>query len=45
MAVLEDEIGRLAAAARTALDEAPSLDADAREALVELVDVATARTA
>ena len=43
--VLEDEIGRLAAAARTALDDAPSLDAPAREALLELVDVATARTA
>ena len=43
--VLEDEIGRLAAAARTALDDAPSLDAQAREALLELVDVATARTA
>ncbi|HSO65133.1 MAG TPA: polyprenyl synthetase family protein, partial [Ornithinibacter sp.] len=45
VAVLEDEIERLAASARAALADAPSLDPTAREALVELVDVATARSA
>ncbi|WP_392542313.1 polyprenyl synthetase family protein [Oryzobacter telluris] len=43
--VLEDEIGRLADSARDALTSAPSLDDEAREVLLGLVDVATARTA
>jgi geranylgeranyl diphosphate synthase type I len=43
--LVEREISGLATSARTAVCETPSLDARAREALVELVDVATARTA
>ncbi|HET6967737.1 MAG TPA: polyprenyl synthetase family protein, partial [Ornithinibacter sp.] len=45
VAVLEDEITRLATSARAALADAPVLDPTAREALLELVEVATARTA
>jgi geranylgeranyl diphosphate synthase type I len=45
VAVLEEEIARLAASARAALADAPALDPTARAALLELVDVATARTA
>jgi len=41
---LEDEIDRLAGTARAALDGASSLDAGAREALFELVGIATARS-
>ncbi|MBM6402465.1 polyprenyl synthetase family protein [Phycicoccus sp. MQZ13P-5] len=43
--VVEDEIGRLAASARAAVDEAPQLTAEAREVLHALVGTATARRA
>ncbi|HET9021903.1 MAG TPA: polyprenyl synthetase family protein [Ornithinibacter sp.] len=43
--LVEQEISRLAAEARAAVCEAPSVDPTAREALLELVDVATARAA
>jgi len=45
VSVLEDEIGRLAESAGAALDDAPRLDPAAHRALLDLVDVATARTA
>ncbi|GAA4405924.1 polyprenyl synthetase family protein [Fodinibacter luteus] len=41
---LEDEISRLAASARAAVEGAPSLEPQARAALLELVEVATSRT-
>jgi geranylgeranyl diphosphate synthase, type I len=42
---LEDEIARLADAATSALDDATSLDPQARAALLDLVGITTARTA
>jgi len=45
VSVLEDEIGRLGDSAGAALRDAPRLDATAHRALLDLVDVATARTA
>ena len=44
VARLEDEIDRLAGSARAALADAPSVDGDAREALLDLVGIATARS-
>ncbi len=45
VAVIEDEIDRLAASARTALGEAPGLEPRARGVLDDLVTTATARSA
>ncbi|MGG5261074.1 polyprenyl synthetase family protein [Phycicoccus avicenniae] len=45
VAVVEDEIGRLAASARAALAEAPGLEPEARGVLHDLVATATARSA
>ena len=44
VARLEDEIERLAGSARAAVEGAGSVDAAAREALVDLVGIATARS-
>ena len=44
VARLEDEIDRLAGSARAALDAAASVDDEAREALLDLVGIATARS-
>ena len=44
VARLEDEIDRLAGSARAALDAAPSVDEQARGALLDLVGIATARS-
>ena len=43
--VIEEEITRLADSARETVATASTLDPDAAAALVDLVDVATARTA
>ena len=45
VARLEEEIARLADAATSALDDATSLDPEARAALLDLVGITTARTA
>ena len=45
VAVIEEEITRLADSAREVIETASGLDPDAAAALLELVDVATARTA
>ncbi len=44
VARLEDEIDRLAGSARAALADAPSVDDGAREALLDLVGITTARS-